>query len=46
MRKLICNVLRGTKIMTPKKLEPKSKYAEYDFDGDGTVTDEEISKHN
>ena len=32
--------------MTPKKLEPKSKYAEYDFDGDGTVTDEEISRHN
>ena len=32
--------------MTPKKLEPKSKYAEYDFDGDGTVTDEEIARHN
>jgi hypothetical protein len=32
--------------MTPKKLEPKSKYAEYDFDGDGTVSDEEIARHN
>ena len=32
--------------MTPKKLEPESKYAEYDFDGDGTVSDEEISKHH
>ena len=31
--------------MTPKKLEPKSRYAEYDVDGDGTVTDEEISRH-
>ena len=30
--------------MTPKKLEPKSRYAEYDVDGDGTVTDEEISR--
>ena len=46
MRKLICNVLRGTKIMTPKKLEPKSKYAEFDLDGDGTVTDAEISRHH
>ena len=32
--------------MTPKKVEPTSKYAEYDFDGDGTVTDEEIARHN
>tara|TARA_R100001129_G_scaffold168277_1_gene136395 strand:+ start:43 stop:366 length:324 start_codon:yes stop_codon:yes gene_type:complete len=31
--------------MTPKKLEPKSRYAEYDADGDGTVTDDELSKH-
>ena len=31
--------------MTPKKLEPKSRYAEYDTDGDGTVTDEELTKH-
>ena len=30
--------------MTPKKLETKSRYAEYDVDGDGTVTDEEISR--
>ena len=30
--------------MTPKKLEPKSRYSEYDVDGDGTVTDEEISR--
>ena len=29
--------------MNAKKLEPKSRYAEYDVDGDGTVTDEEIS---
>ena len=32
--------------MTPKKLEPKSKYAEFDLDGDGTVTDAEISRHH
>ena len=31
--------------MSAKKLEPKSRYAEYDVDGDGTVTDEEISRH-
>ena len=31
--------------MNAKKLEPKSRYAEYDVDGDGTVTDEEISRH-
>ena len=30
--------------MNSKKLEPKSRYAEYDVDGDGTVTDEEISR--
>jgi hypothetical protein len=28
-----------------KKLEPKSRYAEYDVDGDGTVTDDELAKH-
>ena len=32
--------------MTPKKLEPKSKYAEYDFNEDGTVSDEEIARHH
>ena len=31
--------------MNAKKLEPKSRYAEYDVDGDGTVTDEELTKH-
>ena len=31
--------------MSAKKLEPKSRYAEYDADGDGTVTDEELAKH-
>ena len=31
--------------MSAKKLEPKSRYAEYDVDGDGTVTDEELTKH-
>ena len=31
--------------MTPKKLEPKSRYAEYDADGDGIVSDQEISRH-
>ena len=30
--------------MNAKKLEPKSRYAEYDVDGDCTVTDEEISR--
>ena len=28
----------------PKKLEPKSQYAEFDLDGDGTVTDDEIRR--
>ena len=31
--------------MNAKKLEPKSRYAEYDADGDGFVTDEELTKH-
>ena len=31
--------------MNAKKLEPKSRYSEYDVDGDGTVTDEELAKH-
>ena len=31
--------------MNAKKLEPKSRYSEYDTDGDGTVTDEELAKH-
>ena len=31
--------------MNAKKLEPKSRYAEYDADGDGTVTDDELAKH-
>ena len=31
--------------MTPKKLEPKSRYAEYDTDGDGIVSDEELARH-
>ena len=29
--------------MTQKQLQKKSKYAEYDLDGDGVVTDEELS---
>ena len=29
--------------MTQKQLQKKSKYAEYDIDGDGVVSDEEIS---
>ena len=28
--------------MSPKKLEPKSRYAQYDLDGDGVVTDDEL----
>tara|TARA_R100001443_G_scaffold111362_1_gene124081 strand:+ start:239 stop:562 length:324 start_codon:yes stop_codon:yes gene_type:complete len=31
--------------MNAKKLEPKSRYAEYDADGDGVVSDQEISRH-
>ena len=31
--------------MTPKKLEPKSRYAQYDLDGDGTVSDEEVARN-
>ncbi len=30
--------------MNPKKLEVGSKFAEYDLDQDGTVTDEEIAR--
>mgnify|MGYP003119686422 FL=1 len=30
--------------MAAKKLDVKSKYAEYDTDGDGTVSDAEIAK--
>ena len=29
--------------MTQKKLQKESKYAEYDEDGDGIVSDEELS---
>ena len=28
--------------MSPKKFEPNTEYAEYDLDGDGTITDEEL----
>ena len=31
--------------MSAKKLVTKSRYTEYDVDGDGTVTDEELAKH-
>tara|TARA_B100000945_G_C19989032_1_gene415707 strand:+ start:57 stop:383 length:327 start_codon:yes stop_codon:yes gene_type:complete len=30
--------------MTPKKLQTKSKYNDFDLDGDGVVTDEEIAR--
>ena len=36
-----CN-LRLHKIMNAKKLEPNSDYADYDADGDGVVTDDEL----
>ena len=29
--------------MNPKQLEPGSSYAQYDTDGDGVVSDEEIA---
>ena len=32
------------KVMVSKKLQPGSKYSEYDLDGDGIVTDEEMAK--
>lgn len=31
--------------MSPKKLEPNSRFAQYDLDGDGTVTDQEIARN-
>ena len=34
--------LRLHKIMNAKKLEPNSDYADYDADGDGVVSDEEL----
>ena len=30
--------------MAPKQLEKDSKYAKYDVDGDGVITDEEMAK--
>ena len=31
--------------MSPKKFQPQSRFAQYDLDGDGTVTDEELAKN-
>ena len=31
--------------MSSKKLQPQSRFAQYDLDGDGTVTDEELAKN-
>ena len=31
--------------MSPKKLEPKSRYAQYDLYGAGTVSDEELARN-
>ena len=31
--------------MSPKKLEPNSRYAQYDLDGDGVVSDEELARN-
>tara|TARA_R100000654_G_scaffold2603_1_gene9561 strand:- start:276 stop:596 length:321 start_codon:yes stop_codon:yes gene_type:complete len=31
--------------MNAKRLEPKSRYAQYDLDGDGVVTDEELTRN-
>ena len=31
--------------MSPKKLEPKSRYAQYDLVGDGTVRDEDLARN-
>ena len=31
--------------MSPKKLEPKSRYAALDFDQDAVVSDEELARH-
>ena len=41
----VCLCYKVVACMTPKKLQPTSKYAKYDLDGDGTVTDEEIQRH-
>ena len=41
----VCFCYKVVDGMTPKKLQPTSKYAKYDLDGDGTVTDEEIQRH-
>ena len=41
----VCLRYKVVACMTPKKLEPSSKYAKYDLDGDGTVTDEELERH-
>ena len=42
---VVCFCYKVVDCMTPKKLEPSSKYAKYDLDGDGTVTDEELERH-
>ena len=31
--------------MTPKKLDPESRYAKYDINHDGTVSDEEMARN-
>ena len=35
-------VVKKKKKVAAKKLHPESKYAEFDLDGDGVVSDEEI----
>ena len=31
--------------MSPKKIQPQSRFAQYDLHGDGTVTEEELAKN-
>ena len=31
--------------MSSKKLQPQSRFAQYDLDGDGTVSDEELARN-
>ena len=38
-------VQRKSPVRPAKKLQPSSKFEQYDLDNDGTVTDQEVARH-